>query len=255
MLTTRSIGIRRLAALVFCVTGVLTSKAARAHFTLDTPACWLSQDQLGFPQKGAPCGPGPTDPASGTFTNMVTSTPAGQMLSVKVTATIAHTGWYRIALVKGSSLSQTPTSLPDPPGTTCKPEVMTDPVWSPTQPVIADNLPTGSHTFQVKLPDNITCTMSDPCTLQAIMVMTDGAFPDCYYHHCANIAIDDAPTSSTTGAIAVEPTANGKGCSCSIPGLRARSAWGIAGLAGLGVALVWRRRKRAAGATNLASIN
>src|SRR5262245_36233887 len=168
MLVIRSSGAKMLAVLAFGATGLMTSSAARAHFKLDTPTSFLSQDASGFPQKSAPCGPGLADPATGTFTNVVTSTPAGQMLTVKVTATIPHPGWFRIALANGASLNQTVTSLPDPPGTTCNPSVMTDPVWSPTQPVIADNLPTGSQSFQVMLPSNITCTVSAPCTLQAV---------------------------------------------------------------------------------------
>jgi len=161
------------------------------------------------------------------------------MLTVKVTATIAHPGWYRIALANGSSLSQTATTLPDPPGTTCTPSVISDPVWSPNQLVIADNLPTGSHSFPVMLPSNITCTMADPCTLQAIMVMTDGAFPACYYHHCADIAIDDGASGGSPSAA---DTMTKAGCSCSVRGRRVPTAWGFAGLLGLGVVLASRRR-------------
>src|SRR4051812_49641402 len=102
--------------------------AARAHFRLTAPASWMSQDSTGGPQKDGPCAAkGGTfgDPV-GTPTNMITSVPASRMVSVSVTATVPHPGWYQISLHQGNSASQTLTTLPDPPQTVaqCTPAMM-----------------------------------------------------------------------------------------------------------------------------------
>jgi MYXO-CTERM domain-containing protein len=140
----------------------------------------------------------------------------GQTLSVSVTSTIAHPGWWRIALHEGASSTQTLTTLPDPvpmAGTNCTPAIMMNPVWSPTQPVLADGLPagsgvntvqSGSKTFQVTIPQNANCTTAKPCSLQVIMVMTDHPPNNCYYHHCADIS---SQAISTDGGM---PTDAGK---------------------------------------------
>jgi len=182
--------------------GAFTSSRADAHFKLNGPACWMSQDSSGGPQKNGPCG-GPASTVlpdvTGTPTNAVTAFSPGQTISVSVTATIAHPGWWRIALVEGASSTQTLATLADPQaqaGTNCTPAIMTNPVWSRSQPVIADGLPAGSTpstvqsgslTFQVTIPPSASCTMARPCTLQVIMVMTDHPPTSCYYHHCADI--------------------------------------------------------------------
>lgn len=196
---------------------VLISPVADAHFKINMPMSWMSQDTLGFPQKAGPCSAIPNmglGDTPGTPTKMVTVFQSGQTIPISVTATIAHNGWWRVALVEGASSTQTLTTLPDPSGKTCTPVVMVNPVWSPTQPIIADGLPTGSVattnqkgtlTLQVKVPENATCTSASPCTLQVIMVMTDHQFPDCYYHHCADIVVGSSadggtPPTSDAGA-------------------------------------------------------
>jgi hypothetical protein len=101
-------GMRALAA---CGVVISLSAQAHAHFKLDAPACYMSQDATGFPQKGAPCGP-PDSPA-GTLTMAVTSYQPGQMVTIKVTPTIPHSGWWRVALHTGKSSTQTTTTLPE----------------------------------------------------------------------------------------------------------------------------------------------
>ena len=202
---------------------VLTSARADAHFKIDGPACWMSQDALGGPQKKGPCA-AVADTAlgdpQGTPTNMVTVEKSGTV-TVSVTVTIAHPGWFRVSLAEGPSSSQTLTTLPDPVavnGTNCTPALMRNLTWSPTQPIIADGLglpagststttmQTGTQTFQVDIPPAATCTSARPCTLQVIMMMTDHPVTDCYYHHCADIALEGA-TDASAGASTGEDSA------------------------------------------------
>jgi hypothetical protein len=156
---------------------------ANAHFMLKAPACWESQDAVGGPQKNGPCAATPNTSLGdtpGTPSGIVTAFQSGESITVQVNVTVAHPGWFRIALVQGSSASQTLQSLPDPKaqaGTNCTPVIMSNPVWSPTQPILADGLPAGSNantmqrgmqSFQVTLPPNAVCTSANPCALQVI---------------------------------------------------------------------------------------
>jgi len=192
---------------VIATAAVVAPATARAHFTLDQlddakPVSWMSQDSTGGPQKTGPCAAmanaGLGD-SMGTPTHIVTGLMAGETVKITVTATVPHPGWYRIALMEGAAASQSLTTIPDPmamSGTNCTPAIMTNPVWSKTQPVIADGLPAGStaKTMQsgtkvltATIPQNASCTTAAPCTIQVIMVMTDHPANDCYYHHCADI--------------------------------------------------------------------
>jgi hypothetical protein len=187
---------------------VLASSPAAAHFKITSPPSWMSQDAVGGPQKNGPCAKVPNIPlgdTAGTPTNTVTVMNAGATTTVSLDVTIAHPGWFRIALVEGASSTQTLATLPDPQaqkGTNCTPAIMSNPVWSSTQPILADGLPAGStatteqqngtHTFQVTIPSTAVCTSTSPCTLQVIMVMTDHPADDCYYHHCADISLGAA---------------------------------------------------------------
>ena len=199
------------ASSVLASLGVLVAARAEAHFKLNAiqvspsdikmPVSWMSQDSTGGPQKTAPCG----NEAGGTPTSVVTNVQAGQKVSLSVVATVAHTGWYRVALIEGASSSQTTTTLPDPANqTACKAAIISNPVWSTTQPVIADGLPPGSmgatELLDVTIPSNANCTAAKPCTLQVIMVMTqDHQPPNCYYHHCADITIGGGASSGSGG--------------------------------------------------------
>src|SRR5262245_42805988 len=132
-----------LAALAATTTSLFFPALARAHFALLAPASWMSQDSQGSPQKVGPCG----DEGGGTASGAGSPIVAGRSVSVTVNPTVSDPGWYRIALAQGASSGQTLTSLPDPvpmAGTNCTPAIMSNPVWSTTQPVIADGLPAGS---------------------------------------------------------------------------------------------------------------
>ena len=199
---------------VVAAAGALAPATAHAHFTLDQlddqkPVSWISQDSVGGPQKTGPCAAtvSSADTGTATPTHLVTGLMAGETVKITVTATIAHPGWYRVALMQGPSASQSLTTIPDPmamSGTNCTPAIMTNPVWSKTQPVIADGLPAGStaNTSQsgtkvltATIPQTANCTAASPCTIQVIMVMTDHPANDCYYHHCADITTDGSPST------------------------------------------------------------
>jgi hypothetical protein len=96
----RSIGCQRMAgALGAGVTAIFVAAPAHAHFGLDAPTAWMSQDSSGGPQKKRPCGdpPAATETA-GTPTGVVTTFQAGQTITMKWTEIVPHDGWYRISL-------------------------------------------------------------------------------------------------------------------------------------------------------------
>jgi hypothetical protein len=161
---------------------------AHAHFALQAPACWMSQDTVGAPLKKGPCG----DEGGGTPTAKVTTFQEGQMITVTINETIFHPGHYRIALAT-TDRSQLPAE-PVPTANCGSVPVQTTPVF----PVLADGLFTHTTAFtapqtvQIKLPANVTCTH---CTLQVIQFMsnqTPNPTGGCFYHHCADIAIQTA---------------------------------------------------------------
>jgi len=214
-------GSRNVAALALSLAfggmSVLAPTTAHAHFKIDAPASWMSQDSIGGPQKNGPCAAVPNTAlgdSAGTPTKTVTVLQSGQTVPVSITVTVAHPGWFRIALVEGASSTQSLMTLADPQaqaGTNCTPAIVKNPVWSPTQPVIADGLPagstattqqTGNQTFQVTIPKSASCTSTLPCTLQVIMVMTDHPANDCYYHHCADISVGSAADAGSGSATA-----------------------------------------------------
>jgi hypothetical protein len=240
-------------SLAFCAVTILTPSLAHAHFKINSPASWMSQDSVGGPQKNGPCAATANTAlgdSAGTPTKMVTVLDSGQTVPVSVTATVAHPGWFRIALVEGSSSTQTLSTLADPQaqsGTNCTPAIVKNPVWSTTQPIIADGLPAGStastqqsgtQTFQVTIPKSATCTSTQPCTLQVIMVMTDHPANDCYYHHCADIstgtASDAGSDSASTDAPVGKDASNVAGGSGGSRGAGGAGGPGSGGLTGTG---------------------
>jgi hypothetical protein len=250
---------RMLAALAGGIS-LLSPALVRAHFVLQAPPCWMSQDSSGMPEKGGPCG----NEGGGTATGTVTPVVAGQTVSVTVNAVVPHPGWWRIALAQGASSSQTLTSLPDPvpqAGTNCTPAIVANPVWSTTQPILADGLPAGSvattnqagvKTFQVTIPENAACTAAHPCALQVIMVMTDHPAGSCYYHHCADITMqgpDGGGGAGGNGGDAGGQTGTagsagsvGSGGGCSVAASKT-GWWGACALALLALAALTRRRR------------
>jgi uncharacterized protein (TIGR03382 family) len=243
--------------------GIFTPASARAHFILDQPAlpgqpaCWMSEDSQGVPEKVGPCG----NEGGGTPTGKVTAFQSGQTITLTINEVIQHSGWYRVAIAPGPASSQTLASLPDPVvTTTCTPAIES----SPTLPILVDGKAHGSQSLQVTLPRNMACTPAGPCTLQVIEVMTDHSPPSCFYHHCADITIEsavadgggaDAGAASSPGdASSVDggggedastggaaPSSGGGGCVISAGG-GAPAAAGLAGF--IAVAAVMRRRRR-----------
>ena len=84
-----------IAAVLLC-TGAVSSPAS-AHFKLLKPVSWLVEDDTGNPQKVSPCGAGEDD-ASATKTGTVTTYKAGEKITVEWVDTIAHPGYFRIAV-------------------------------------------------------------------------------------------------------------------------------------------------------------
>jgi hypothetical protein len=173
---------------------------AMAHFRLLAPQGWLVENDLGDPQKLAPCGS--TSANAGTPTDIVTKLQGGQMLHIKLQETVFHPGHYRIALAVNSR-AELP---PDPEAVTHDsekgPQSVSAPIQDPPQlPVLADGLfvhttrQTTPFETDVQLP-NINCPK---CTLQIVEFMAqhginkDGGF---YYHHCADIQIAADPAKS-----------------------------------------------------------
>jgi hypothetical protein len=238
---------------------VLWGTAASAHFILEAPPSWMSQDSVGLPEKQGPCG----DEGGGTPTGIVTAFQSGQTITVTVSEAIFHPGHYRIALATDRS------QLPAEPAVTAGTLACgTASIESPAVfPVLADDVFdhtaafTGAQTVQITLPADITCAK---CTLQVIEFMSDHGLNvpgGCFYHHCADISIQSGPvdagssedgssdgsSGSSSGAPSGEPSAPGasSGSSgCSVQG-GASTTSGLAGLVLLAAVSLLRR----AGAT------
>jgi hypothetical protein len=185
-----------------CSIGVFLPHTAQAHFILQAPASWMSQDSLGLPEKLGPCG----DEGGGTPTGTITAFAPGQTITVTINEVIFHPGHYRIALAPND-----PSELPaEPPVDAGALACGTSPVESPAvYPVLADGVfehtaPfTSPQSVQVTLPTNVTCSN---CTLQIIEFMSDHGLNNpggCFYHHCANISIgaSDGGGSSDGGVV------------------------------------------------------
>jgi hypothetical protein len=174
---------RVLVAVVLALPFVAPTRAS-AHFVLHAPGSWREQSELGDPQKVGPCG----DEGAAATTGMVTAFAPGETITITIDEVIFHPGHYRVALAV-SDRDELPAAPPVTPGTTdCGAvPIMETPVF----PVLADGvLPhtepfEGAQSFQVTLPDDVSCTH---CTLQVLEFMSEHGAP-CFYHHCADIAI------------------------------------------------------------------
>ena len=195
--------------------------ALSAHFKLLEPASWLVENNLGDPQKAAPCGnppaprqaPGAATPAPApvlNFSNAVTKVVGGSMLHLKVQETIYHPGHYRVALAVNSRDELPPDPMTFERTTERGPYSVWAVIQSPPQiPVIADGLfqhytrpaPPAQgakpepviYEADIQLP-NITCAK---CALQVIQFMAEHAYnqPGGYsYHHCADLVITADPS-------------------------------------------------------------
>ena len=167
---------------------------SEAHFRLLAPASWLVENQLGDPQKAAPCGGTNTDFGKPTYA--VTDVRGGSALHIKVQETVYHPGHYRVALAVNS-----PTELPLDP----KAQTMTNDkgatisvsaeIMNPVAPpVLADGL--FAHNAKTDTPFETDVTLPNinckSCSLQVIQFMEQhgvnnpGQFS---YHHCAVLHI------------------------------------------------------------------
>lgn len=170
----------------------LGASLADAHFQLIEPASWIVEDELGDPQKIAPCGGTLAD--GGTRTGDVTEVTGGQMLRLAINETIYHPGHYRVSLAKRINWlpADTPAKIKD---TDSGPRSASFPIdENPQPPVLVDGLwenherRTGPLETEVRIP-NIEC---QNCFLQVVQFMVDhpgfaeGGFT---YHHCAVINI------------------------------------------------------------------
>jgi hypothetical protein len=230
---------------------------AHAHFVLVEPASWLTEDELGGPQKGSPCGPGNSNFLTGDdvqptpFSKEKTTFRAGETITVRMDETIYHPGYFRISLAKTSAAKATTEHFPDPP--------LTDPVDChydreavPTGPhdnVLLDGLFTAegedgenrSLTQKVKLPDE-PC---DDCTLQIMQVMEGHPASSCFYYHCADIEIVAAAGSASDASDDDQragPAAESDGCSLAFGSVSRSStsaAWSLLSIA----AACWLRRR------------
>lgn len=178
---------------------LLAPMAASAHFQLLAPASALMENQLGDPQKMAPCGGVTGNP--GTPTGAVTEVRGGDMLHVKVAETVFHPGHYRIALavLDRSELPKDPMVMtrPAPNGSPlsvsaeispAKPPILADGIFAHTE---RQQTPIPWET-DVKIP-NINC---DKCTLQVIQFMAEHPLNkdgDYSYHHCATLKVTANP--------------------------------------------------------------
>jgi MYXO-CTERM domain-containing protein len=215
---------------------VCAPAAVDAHFVLEAPPSWAQQDGQGNPQKTGPCGQ--SDPQIAAVpTGVVTSFQAGQTIAVTIDETVFHPGHYRVVLSTTGPAGLPPDPEPTEPGT-CMALAIQDP---PVFPVLADGLLRhtdpidGPQSFQVELPDGVTCTS---CTLQVLEFMSAevGGGGNCFYHHCANIRITGATGDGGPGG------SDAAGCGCAIGEGPASFAPLLIGLA---VAGLWRRRRRA----------
>ncbi|HEX3769938.1 MAG TPA: SCE4755 family polysaccharide monooxygenase-like protein [Polyangiaceae bacterium] len=200
---------------------------AEAHFVLNYPPSYMSQDVAGNPQKAMPCG---IDSAAlmsvppPTATNAVTTFAPGQQVMLEFTEEVAHTGWYRVSISYKADLSD----LTDPDYQVyAANSTQGVPGWSedasiedPTvPPVLLDGIlkhegtiaTPHMWTYPLTIPD-MPC---DKCTLQVEQIMLDHpvnqADGQYTYHHCANIRIVAGADGGVTakgadgGTIAVEP--------------------------------------------------
>ena len=189
----------------FLAAGVL-APVASAHFHLAEPASWITENDLGDPQKLGPCGG--TTANAGTPTGAVTKVQGGQKLHLKWTETVYHPGHYRIAL----SVNARDELPADPPAVTKDgdkgPLSVSAPIQNPPKvPVLVDGL--FAHSTRPAMPmvwetdvvlPNINCSH---CTLQITQFMAehgvnkDGGF---YYHHCADLQITADPKAPAADA-------------------------------------------------------
>lgn len=212
---------------------------AHAHFKLLAPASWLNEGTDGAPQKGGPCGPGGYDNVNPTPTSMkVTEFHAGDTIDVQWVDTVAHPGYFRIALAPDRTQLVNPTITQD--GSCNFDETMVPKTAQGN--VLADGISFRSRvgfsdaagkmfSQKVTLPN----TPCDKCTLQVMQIMENDlqSLSKCYYFHCADIKIlPAAGGAGTSGGSAGSAGSAGTGGNVTADGGLA----GVSGGAGAGSA-------------------
>lgn len=150
---------------------------ASAHIEMTYPPMRYSQVDI----KDPPCGAVGNPPG----TNEPTVLQAGEMITITLDEFVDHGGHFRIAFSEdGTDQFVSPTGFDD---------FYNDPS------VLMDDIPDdqvgGVHEIDFVVP-NVNC---NPCTLQALQVMSGGAFSeDSLYYNCADIVIEGA-VEGTTG--------------------------------------------------------
>jgi MYXO-CTERM domain-containing protein len=187
------------AGFVIGVLGALGANEAEAHFVLESPPTWMTQDSLGLPEKLGPCGDEYDGTDAAVPTGTVTAVREGQKIKVTINEVIFHPGHYRISLAK--TRSELPVEPVVTVGTTpCGSAAVMDP---PVFPVLADGVFTHTtaftspQTIEITLPAGLTCPK---CTLQVIEFMAQHALNNpggCFYHHCADLSIE-APADAAS---------------------------------------------------------
>lgn len=183
-------------AALCAVAALAIAGPASAHFILMAPDAWIETNQIGDPQKAAPCGT--SDITKGVPTGKITEVKGGENLHFKIKESIYHPGFYRIALsvLDRSELPKDPEPTTRDGANGAKISVSGRIESNPQPPVLVDGLflhkaPVAKDTFletDVKMP-NINC---DKCTVQVIQFMEnhglnkEGEFT---YHHCADVKI------------------------------------------------------------------
>lgn len=215
---------------------LLCAAQSQAHIKLLKPASWLTEDDLGGPQKGSPCGPGNTklflgdDVQPTPYSNAVTTFNAGETITVQWDETIYHPGYFRISLAKVRAKDATTKDFPDPPLTDLQnchfdrsavktvphDNVLADGLFMATTPEGEEGASNRKLMQAVKLPDE-PC---ENCTLQIVQVMEGHPAASCFYFHCAEIKIV-APDAGTS----VPESSHDGGCSVQLAGARSAGAW------------------------------
>ena len=254
-----------LPATALALAGLLLSGVAGAHISLEKGGGLKSRNG-DVNLKAGPCGLA----GSKRGTNIYTYAP-GETVDIKITETIPHPSYFRIAFDKdGDDGFVDPKSIkPIDPARPCPfnaddkcgttdaandfyntPEVLMDNL----DPHLSNSRFGSPYSWQVTLP-NVTC---DNCTLQIIQVMEDtvhGAYnpdpadpslPD-IYHQCLDVVLDGPlqPTddAGATGGVKTTAPASKDSGGCSVGAARASGARSTGYAALLGLALVGARRR------------
>lgn len=242
----------------FVTASLLFATSALAHIKISAPLSFQVLDNLGNPQKTAPCG------GAGTASNVVTTVTAGSQLTVTWNETVYHPGHFRISIAPNMNQFVTPTPVVTSNNCVSAPIEM-----NPVLPTIADGLFANHTSAMTAHSQTITVPMMscDNCMLQLMQFMASHT-PPCFYYQCAalRIVMPDAGTpdagqpdagqadagvtdagstttpdsgtqpgdAGTSGDGGVDPMTQG-GCGCSTP---------VADVSLLALGLVFALRRR-----------